>query len=206
MRDFKLYVILDAGILRKYDALAEIARQAISGEADILQLRAKSLTDREILKIGRVIKSLAKGTKAAFVLNDRVDLAQIIDADGVHLGRQDLSVKDARKILGENKIIGLSTHSVEEACGAEREGADYIAIGPVFATATKPAATALGPEIIARIKDKVRVPFVAVGGINLGNLEQVLACGAQRVAVCRAIITAKDACAAAKEFRRRLYR
>ena len=206
MRDFRLYVILDIEICRQYEDIAEIARQAISGGADILQLRAKSLPDRQILKIGRVIKSLAQKSNTLFVLNDRADLAQIIDADGVHLGQQDLPVKDARKILGAHKIVGLSTHSAEEADAAEKEGADYIAIGPIFRTATKPKATPLGPEIIARIRDKVRVPFVAVGGINLGNLEQVLACGAQGVAVCRAIITAKDVRAATKEFRRRLYK
>lgn len=206
MRDFRLYVILDVDITGLGGDIVEIARKTISAGADILQLRAKSLSDRQILKIGRAIKNLVRKSKALFVLNDRADLARIIEADGLHLGQEDLPVKDARNILDNNKIIGLSTHSVEEAHAAEREKVDYIAIGPIFRTATKPKATALGPEIITRVKNKVRIPFVAVGGINLKNLDQVLTCGAQRIAVCRAIITAKDVCAATKEFRRRLYR
>lgn len=184
----------------------EIARKTISAGADILQLRAKSCSDRRILKIGRAIKNLVRKSKVLFVLNDRADLARIIDADGLHLGQEDLPVKDARNILDNNKIIGLSTHSVEEAKEAERQKADYIAVGPIFPTATKPQSIALTPSIIRKIKDKVKIPFVAVGGINLDNLDQVLTCGAQRVAVCRAIITAKDVSATTKEFRQRLYR
>ncbi|MBL7091880.1 MAG: thiamine phosphate synthase [Candidatus Omnitrophica bacterium] len=206
MRDFRLYVILDVDIAGPGGDIVEIARKTISAGADILQLRAKSCSDRRILKIGRAIKNLVRKSKVLFVLNDRADLARIIDADGLHLGREDLPVKDARNILDNNKIIGLSTHSVEEAKEAERQKADYIAIGPIFPTATKPQSIALTPGIITKIKDKVKIPFVAVGGINLDNLDQVKAGGAQRVAVCRAIITAKDVFAVTKEFRQRLYR
>jgi len=206
LRDFRLYVILDVDIAGPGGDIVEIARKTISAGADILQLRAKSCSDRRILKIGRAIKNLVRKSKVLFVLNDRADLARIIDADGLHLGREDLPVKDARNILDNNKIIGLSTHSVEEAKEAERQKADYIAIGPIFPTATKPQSIALTPGIITKIKDKVKIPFVAVGGINLDNLDQVKAGGAQRVAVCRAIITAKDVFAVTKEFRQRLYR
>ncbi len=185
--------------------IIEIARQTILGGADILQLRAKNSAQREILKIGRAIKTLAQKTKVACVLNDRPELIKTTGADGVHLGQEDLALEDARKMLGENKIIGVSAHSVEQARRAEAEGADYVAIGPIFATALKPQAAGLGPEIIAKIKDKVKIPLVAIGGIDLNNLGQVLACGAQRVAVCRAIITAPDARAATEEFRQRLY-
>ncbi len=206
MRDFRLYVILDVDIAGLEGDIVEIARKTISAGADILQLRAKSCSDRRILKIGRAIKNLVRKSKVLFVLNDRADLARIIDADGLHLGQEDLPVKDARNILGNNKIIGLSTHSVEEAKEAERQKADYIAIGPIFPTATKPGASALRPDIITEVKDKIKIPFVAVGGINLDNLDQVKAGGAGRLAVCRAIITAKDVFAATKEFRQRLYR
>lgn len=205
MPDFRLYVILDTEVLSGQGDIVETARQIISGGADCLQLRAKSCSDRRILDLGRAIKDIVRKSQTSFVLNDRADLARIIGTDGVHLGQDDLPVKDARKILGAHKIIGLSTHSVEEAQAAEREGADYIAIGPVFRTATKPKATPLGLTIIAGIKDKVSIPFVAVGGIDLNNLEEVLTSGAQRVAVCRAIITAKDVLGTTKEFRRRLY-
>lgn len=206
MRDFRLYVILDADICARGGDILEIARKILLSGVDILQLRAKGFCDRKILEIGQAIKNLIGKNKTLFVLNDRADLAYAFDADGLHLGQEDLPVKDARKILGKNKIIGISTHSVEEAHQAERQGADYIAVGPIFATATKPQTTPLSPGIISKIKVNVKIPFVAVGGIDLDNLDQVLSAGAKRVAVCRAIIEAQDVIRTVKEFRRRLYR
>lgn len=205
MRDFRLYVILDEEICRSCGDIAETAHKVILGRADILQLRAKSLPNEKISKIAREIKDLAQETKTAFVLNDLVELAKNLDVDGVHLGQEDLSIKDARKILGENKIIGLSTHSVEQAVEAEKQGANYISIGPMYTTTLKPQANPLALEIITKVKQEIMIPFVAVGGINLESLDIVLAAGAQRVAVCRAIIAAKDVTAATKEFRQRLY-
>ena len=205
MRDFRLYVILDTDVCKNSGKIVEIARQAILAKADILQLRAKSLTDRQILNIGQAIKRQVQRSSSLFVLNDRVDLSYIIGADGVHLGQEDLPIKDARKILGNNKIIGASTHSVEQAHQAEEQGADYIAIGPIFTTATKPNATPLSPEIIPRIKDKIKIPFLVVGGIGLHNLDLVLSLGARRAAICRAIIEAQDVVKATREFRQRLY-
>ena len=199
-----LYVILDRDICSSVGDIVEIAGKVILGGADILQLRAKTASDEQILKIGQAIKDIARKNKVPFVLNDRVDLARIIDLDGVHLGQEDLSIKEARRILGNNKIIGLSTHSVKQAVEAQGQGADYIGLGPIFATATKPKTTPLSPEIIAKIKDKIKIPFVVTGGINLDNLEQVLTHGAKRVAVCSAIITAKDVLNTTKEFKLRL--
>ena len=196
---------MDADVVAATDTIPEIARQIILGGTDILQLRAKTLSGRKLLKIGQTIKDLTRKNKTMFVLNDRADLAQALDAEGVHLGQQDLPVKDARRILGKNKLIGISTHSVSQAQEAEKQGADYIAIGPIFVTAAKPDVPPLTPEIITKVKDKVKIPFVAIGGINLENLEQVLAYGAQRVAVCRAIIKAQDVLATTKQFRQRLY-
>ena len=201
---FGLYVILDVDIASACGNIVKIARKVILGQADILQLRAKAATDEQILKIGPALKDLAHKNKALFVLNDRADLARIIGADGVHLGQEDLPVKKARKILGKNKIIGISTHSTGQAIEAEKQGADYIAIGPIFATATKPDLTVLGTQLISEIKDKVKIPFVAIGGINLDNLDQVASAGAKGVAVCRAIITAGDVFGATQEFRQRL--
>lgn len=183
----------------------EIADQAISGGVDILQLRAKGWQDRQILQVGQRIKSLTQKSKTLFVLNDRADLARIIDADGVHLGQQDLPIKDARSILGKNKIIGISTHSISQIQESENESPDYIAIGPIFPTATKPDATALTPQILSQIRNKVKFPFVAVGGISARNLDQVLKTGAKRVAVCRAITEAQNVFDAISEFKQRLY-
>lgn len=205
MRDFRLYLILDTKVLASLgkDPI-ETAQEAIGAGVDILQLRAKGSADEQILKIGRAIKEVNSRSKALFLLNDRADLAQILDIDGVHLGQKDLSPKDARKILGKGKIIGLSTHSVKQAVAAEAQGADYIGVGPIFATATKPDLAPLGTRIIEQIKNKIKIPFVAIGGIDLTNLDEVKASGAQRVAVCRAIVAAKDVTAATREFKQRL--
>lgn len=205
MRDFRLYVILDIDICNRYGNIIEIAKKVISAGADVLQLRAKGYPDSKTVEIGRSIKSLIKEDEALFIINDRVDLTSVTGADGVHLGQQDLSIKDARKILGVDKIIGISTHNIEEASRAENQGADYIGIGPIFATTTKPETAPLTPGILTEIKNKVGIPFVAIGGINLDNLDQILSCGVKRIAVCSAIITARDVFAATKEFRQRLY-
>lgn len=205
MRDFRLYVILDADVCKAHGDIEEIARKIILGGAEMLQLRAKHLPDRQVLTLGQTIWRLAGKAKTLFILNDRADLAFALDADGVHLGQNDLPVKEARKILGKNKIIGFSTHSVEQAEQAETLGADYLSIGPIFATALKPEVLPLTAKIIAQVKDKVSLPFVAVGGINLDNLDEILQQGTQRVAVCRAIITAKDVLSATKQFRQKLY-
>ncbi|UCB57385.1 MAG: thiamine phosphate synthase [Candidatus Omnitrophota bacterium] len=204
MRDFRLYVILDVDIAASCGKIEEIAHNVLSAGADILQLRAKGKSDSEVLKIGRSLGNLARKEKALFILNDRVELVDTINADGVHLGQEDAPFSEARRALGPKRIIGISTHSVEEAHEAERQGVDYIAIGPIFSTQTKPQSTPLGPEIITEIKDKVKIPFLAVGGINLENSNQVLTCGARRIAVCRAIIKAKDVFGTTEKFKQRL--
>ena len=122
------------------------------------------------------------------MVNDRVDIAMASGADGVHLGQEDLPISAARKVLGDHKIIGASTHSVEQAQEAEREGADYVAIGPVFFTATKPGlGSAKGIEIIGKVKEKVHIPVIAIGGINSDNVEKTLKAGADGVAVISAV-------------------
>lgn len=195
---------MDTGVLPEDSDILEVAEKVISGGADILQLRAKNWSDGRILKVGQAIKNLVRKSQALFVLNDRADLAHAIEADGVHLGQKDLKPKDARGILGSKRIIGLSTHSIAQAEEAESQGVDYIGLGPIFATATKPESAPLGPKIICQVKEKVKIPFVAIGGIGLDNLDRVLKAGAKGVAVCRAIITAKDIATTTKEFRQRL--
>jgi len=205
LQDFRLYLILDTKVLASLGKdLIETAQEVIAAGVDVLQLRAKGSTDGQILKIGRTVKELAQKSKTLFLLNDRVDLAKALDADGVHLGQEDLPVKDARKILAKDKIVGLSTHSLKQAIAAEKQGPDYIGLGPIFATKTKPDLAPLGTEIISEIKDKIKIPFVAIGGIDLDNLGEVLACGAQRLAICRAIVAAKDIAAATREFKQKI--
>ncbi|MFC1632467.1 thiamine phosphate synthase [Candidatus Omnitrophota bacterium] len=205
MQDFRLYVIVDADICAGAGGnILKIARRVVSAGADLLQLRAKNATDRKILALGRKIKKITKDTATRLIINDRADLAKIIGADGVHLGQGDLPVKEARKILGKDQIIGLSTHGLKQAVAAEQQGADYIGLGPIFTTATKPGVRCLTPKIITQIKAKIKIPFVAIGGITLKNIGQITARGAQRVAVCRAIVEAKDVGKTAKAFKQRL--
>ncbi|MFH0790341.1 MAG: thiamine phosphate synthase [Candidatus Omnitrophota bacterium] len=207
MRDFQLYVILDTQVCSDYGDIIETASALIqSGCCDILQLRAKKQSTCDIINTGQRIKRLIKNKNPLFIINDSVQAADILDADGVHLGQDDLPVKDARRILGKDKIIGLSTHNLSQALEAEQQGADYIAIGPIFATATKPGIAAISPNVIARLKDNVKIPFVAIGGINLDNVQEVIGYGASRIAVCRAVLAADNTVDMLKQFRKILSR
>ncbi|MBN2097503.1 MAG: thiamine phosphate synthase [Candidatus Omnitrophica bacterium] len=197
-------MILDTDICAEQVDILELAQEAIAGGCDIIQLRAKNWSARKILEIGQKIKKLVAGKKTLFIINDRADLACALAADGVHLGQDDLPVKAARRMLGQGKIIGLSTHSLEQAQKAEQQGADYLAIGPIFATSTKPKLKPLGLEIISKIKARVKIPFVVIGGINLNNLDKILVQGAERIAICQAIIGNKEVLSTTAEFAQRL--
>lgn len=205
MQDFRLYLILDAQVIISKD-IVRIAEEAIfSGGVDIFQLRAKGWPDRQIVQIGRILNGLAHKNKVLFIVNDRADLARTIGADGVHLGQDDLSVEDARAIMGRDKIIGISTHNISQVQQAQKAAPDYIAIGPIFPTATKLKTNALTPQILTQLKDKLRLPAIAIGGINLHNLNQILDAGFERVAVSRAILETADIHDTVIKFRQRLY-
>ena len=205
LRNFKLYAVTDLGdedpdILRK-------AEGALRGGVDILQLRSKSLSDTSLLRIGGKLLQLSEKYQRLFIVNNRVDLALALDADGVHLGQDDMPVFLARKILRDpSKIIGKSTHSLEQALAAREEGADYIAVGPVFATPTKPDYRPVGLELVAEVARLIDIPFAAIGGIDLGNVEGVLETGASRVAVVRGIWMSENPFHAARKFKKILSR
>ena len=205
MQDFRLYVILDVDVCDSAGVFLNIAREVISGGADAVQLRAKFCSDRRIIQLGTIIKNLTDRRKTLFILNDRADLASAVNADGVHLGQEDLPLRYARKILKKNKIIGISTHNLTEAKEAQAQGADYIGVGPIFPTPFKPKSVALTPKILSRVKTQVKIPFVALGGVNLDNLSQIRRAGGGAVAVCRAVLTAKNPLIATREFKKRLY-
>lgn len=200
--DFKLYVIID-GKFSKGRSLVYLARQAIAGGADAIQLRHKEASARELVEIGRRLRVLTKKEKILFIVNDRVDIAYGVDADGVHLGQDDLPLEVARSILGKKKFIGISTHSLPQALKAQERGADYIGVGPIFSTPTKPDYKAVGTALIEKIKDKIKIPFVAIGGIDETTIDKVIASGAQRVAVVRAVCAANDIKMAAKRLKGR---
>jgi len=174
----------------------EIVASALDGGAGVVQLRDKALPVRDRLAVGREVRALTRDAGVPLIVNDRVDLAQAIDADGVHLGDDDLPVEVAREILGEGAIIGRSASFVEDAIAAEGTGADYLGVGSVYATGSKDDVAddeyAVGPERVRAIADAVSIPVVAIGGITADNAGEVAAAGADGVAVISAITKAED--------------
>lgn len=207
---FRLYGILDYAALNGRSIISA-AEKAISGGIDVIQLRFKPADSfgRET-ELSRVIKDacrisrLTRRSSSVFLINDRVDIALLANADGVHLGQGDMPVFFARKLLGKDKIIGVSCHSLKQSLAAQKQGADYVSIGPIFKTPTKPEYKAVGLSLIRKAKDRLKIPFVAIGGINLNNIKKVLTAGAQRIAVVRAVCGAKNIQDAVKDFNLKL--
>jgi thiamine-phosphate pyrophosphorylase len=157
-----------------------------------VQLREKSLPVRELIRLAKDLQALCDRYGAFFILNDRVDVAAAADVDGVHVGQDDLPVREARRLMGHRKLVGASCHSAAQAMIAEGDGADYVSCGPLFATPTKPGRPATGLALIGEYLRVVRVPFVAIGGLDETNVAQAVAAGADRVAVVRAVFTSRD--------------
>ena len=187
----KLYVIIDADLLG-HQNLDRITSQAIEGGADLIQFRDKSSNDREFLKIAESLKKITDEVNIPFIINDKVDIALYLNTAGVHLGQDDLPIWVAREILGEEKIIGISTSDLKQAKEAQKEGADYIGFGPIFYTQTKKIEEAIGLNSIQKLKKEIFIPFFAIGGINLDNLNEVIKAGAGRIAVVSAVVKADD--------------
>ncbi|MBU0710134.1 MAG: thiamine phosphate synthase [Candidatus Omnitrophica bacterium] len=188
----QLYLIIDKKILGQR-AITDIARRIKSSTIDMVQLRDKISTKADILKSAFSLKKVLSNTDKILIINDYLDVAKIIGADGVHLGQNDIPVKIARKLLGRKKIIGISCHNLKQALQAEKQGADYIGIGPIYPTPLKPNITkTINPGLIKTLKRKVKIPFFAIGGIGLKNIKEVSASGISRVALCRGILNAKN--------------
>ncbi|WP_227934994.1 thiamine phosphate synthase [Alkalihalobacillus deserti] len=191
MKEFKLYAITGEEFHQGRD-LIEVMEQAIRGGVDIIQLRDKSSSKREVLKKAKALRELTRKYGVTFIVNDHIDVALAVDADGIHIGQDDLPLAEARKIVGD-KIIGISTHKLEEALEAEAGGADYIGVGPIFHTNSKvdvvdPVTTAY----VKQVADEITIPFVAIGGIKLHNVDQVLQAGATRICMISEIVGADD--------------
>lgn len=185
--------------------LVEVVAEAVAGGVTCVQLREKDCSTREFLQEALALKELLQSLMVPLIINDRVDIALAVGADGVHLGQSDMPISHARRLLGPNCLIGISAESVDHAVEAEQQGADYIGISPVFSTPTKTdTAPALGLEGIRQIRELVRIPLVGIGGINLTNARQVLASGADGVAMVSAIMAAASPRLAAKAIRREL--
>lgn len=165
----------------------------------MVQLREKDLSARELFQLGRRLLGPVREAGAALVVNDRVDVAMALGADGAHLGGGSLSVREARQLLGGEKLVGVSVHSQEEALRAEGEGADYLVLGTVFETRSHPGLKPGGLDLVSRVTAAVRVPVVAIGGINHRNAPSVMEAGARGVAVITAILSAPDVAGATRE-------
>ena len=196
-----LYVISGDG---EPGAQADSLCAAVDGGADVVQLRNKIADKGRLLEAARRVAAHARAHGALFIVNDHVDLAIAASADGVHLGQEDLPPAAARAIWPGSHLVGRSTHSLEQALAAVREGVDYIGVGPVFATPTKAGRPAVGLGLLGRVRDSVDLPWFAIGGIDAGSLGEVLAAGAHRVAVVRAVCSAADPSRAAAQLRARL--
>lgn len=190
-RDIRLYCFSPGPFLRGRDPL-EVAAAQIRGGADVIQLREKEMSRRGRLELGLRLRRLTKGEGVLFIVNDDVDLALILDADGVHLGQDDIPIQYARPLM-KDKIIGISTHSIEQVREAVASGADYIGVGPVFETTTKEDREPLiGLDLLARIRDNCPVPYVAIGGISKDNVRSLRAVGCERAAVISDVLLAPD--------------
>jgi len=182
-----------------------MVRAACEGGADVLQFRDKLITGRERYSVAARLQKICRGFGVLFIINDALEVALAIAADGVHLGQDDLPVAEAKKLMHpmgiKNFLVGCSTHSLEQAQEAERQGADYIGIGPVFATPTKPTYNPVGLELVRTVTNQVHIPHVAIGGIDATNVPEVLAAGARRVAVVRAVCGQENIAGAAQRMK-----
>jgi len=196
-RSWKLYAITCPEQLAGRDPL-KVAEEAILGGADVIQLRDKKASEQELLRLAKALLAVTRKHGVPLIVNDHVKIAKESGADGVHLGQDDGSLAEARIVLGENALIGRSTHSPEQALAAEKEGFDYIGVGPVFPTPTKPGRAATGLDFVRFASAKLEVPFVAIGGIDLSNLTEVVEAGATRIAFVRALTGQPQPAEAAK--------
>lgn len=179
--------------------LCEVAKEAIAGGATIIQLREKDFSTRRLVEAGRALRCLTREEGVTFIVNDRVDVAVAVDADGVHLGQDDLPLPVARNILGPAKIIGVSVHNLEQAILAQQQGADYIGVGPVYGTNTKDTGyNPLGAEVFRLLEGKVLLPKLAIGGIKAENAGEAIRAGADGVAVISAVAGAPSVREAAR--------
>lgn len=200
---WRLYVIVDRAAAGTRD-LADLAAAAIRGGADAIQLRDKTASSAQLIEEGKRLLPFTQAAGIPLIINDRVDVALSFGADGVHLGQEDLPIIEARRILGPTRLIGRSTHSLEQARRAEAEGADYIGLGPIFPTPTKPDYGSVGTALIGTVAQQVRLPIVCIGGIDEATIKQVVESGATCVAVVRAVCHAQDPEAAARHLKQQL--
>jgi len=197
--DPSLYVVLDRAAARGRD-LADVLDAALAGGCRLVQLREKEWPSGRLLPVAERLRARCAAAGATFIVNDRVDLAVAVGADGVHLGQEDLPARAARPLLRPGMILGISTHSVEQARAAQADGADYVAVGSMFPTRSKAEFQLVGIDLLRKLRAEIRVPLIGIGGITHDNVGEVIAAGADGVAVISAVCAADDPRAAAARF------
>ncbi|MGF7185912.1 thiamine-phosphate diphosphorylase [Desulfitispora alkaliphila] len=203
MNKYGLYVVTDEN-LTLGRSIIDVVGEALEGGADVVQLRSKSGSTRDMIDLGGRLLELVKKYNSTFIVNDRVDVALAIDAHGVHVGQDDMPPDMVRKLLGSNKILGVSVDTVEDAKGAVAQGADYLGAGAVFLTNTKTEAPEIGTKGLKEIVNSVDVPVVAIGGIKLDNLGEVMSTGVDGVAVVSGIMSAKSVKSTAEQYKKKI--
>ncbi|MCK7482576.1 MAG: thiamine phosphate synthase [Candidatus Moduliflexus flocculans] len=174
LKDKKLYLVTDRGKFSSVDDFLNKIASSLQGGVQIVQLREKTANAKEFTDIAKKVRQLCSMYDALFIVNDRVDIAKIVQADGVHLGQDDIDIHSAREILGNEAIIGISTHAPDQALKAVENGADYIGVGPVFETPTKPGRQAVGIDYVKWASQNIEIPWFAIGGINIDNADEVV--------------------------------
>ena len=191
MKELKLYLVTDSDILRGRDFYNSI-EEALKGGVTMLQLREKNASGKEFLEKAIKLRELTKKYNVKFIINDRVDIAMLCDADGVHVGQSDIPANKVRELIGEDKIVGVSARTVEEALTAKENGADYLGVGAMFNTRTKLDAKSVSIEKLKEIKERVELPLVAIGGLSLSNIDKLKECNVDGYAVVSAILGAEN--------------
>lgn len=198
--DLTLYVVTDRGILKGRNLCTSI-EEAIKGGATVVQLREKDVSSLDFYKIAMEVKEVTSKYNVPLIINDRLDIALACDADGLHIGQGDLPLEIVRKIFGQDKIIGVSVRTVEEGLKAKENGADYLGVGAIYPTGSKDDATLIGIERLKEIKEKIKLPIVAIGGISKNNCSEVIRAGADGIAVISAVFGKEDILKASKELK-----
>lgn len=198
--DYTLYLVTDRKLMSS-KTVEESVERAVEGGASVVQLREKDCTSREFYELALRVKRITAPRGVPLIINDRIDICLAADADGVHLGQKDLPCKEARKILGNDKLIGVSAALPEEAIRAQNDGADYLGVGAVFPTGTKSDTRPVTPEVIREIRAAVNIPFVVIGGVNAENIGGLYGLGINGAAVVSAIVSQNDVTSAARIMR-----
>jgi thiamine-phosphate pyrophosphorylase len=202
-----LYVILDRGPAGGRDReaagdrdLAPVLEAVLEGGCRVVQLREKTMPLADLYPVARALRRRCREAGCLFIVNDRVDLALAVEADGVHVGQDDLPAREARRLLRPGMILGVSTHDESQARRARDDGADYVAVGSMFPTGSKAGFRLVGPDLIRRVRPEIPAPLVAIGGITLDNVTEVIRAGADAVAVISAVCAAPDPESASRRF------